>query len=156
MVEWLQCWTHDLKVLCNSGLKRALDSRPEGPKFGPRLVIRVWNPRPRSVNSQLLPLQTHLRFCGMPANKLSADKSMTDDQHSIWSIITVAIGSSSLRWTVCFSKWSHYFEVKPISFCFTVTWFKLGYFETQLLEAFSNCPMGPFVGSDVYIIRVVA
>ena len=79
MVEWLQHWTHDLKVLCNSGLKRALDLRPEGSEFRPCYVIRVWNPRPRSVNSQL---QTQLRFHG----------------------IMVAISSSLLRWTVCFSS----------------------------------------------------
>ena len=54
------------------------------------------------------------------------------------------------------SKYSRYFEVKPISCCFTVTWPQLGYFETPLLEVFStDSPMGPFVGSDDHVVRVV-
>ena len=30
------------------------------------------------------------------------------------------------------------FEVKPISFCFIITWFQFGYFKTPLLEAWSH------------------
>ena len=48
-----------------------------------------------------------------------------------------------------FIRSTHYFQVKPIPLCFAVTWLQLGYFETSLLEVYSNCPVGPFVGWSV-------